>query len=64
MIKANDYKVKFRGRGVRLIAEYTMIGRHLRKILPAELVDHAIFLSKLSDEDFDSKINGVDNKEE
>ena len=56
MIKAKDGRVTFRGKGKELLADYASIGMKMREIMPNELVEAAVEISRKSmDEIMDTK---------
>lgn len=56
MIKAKDGNVTFKGKGKELLADYATIGIKMREIMPNELVEAAVDISRKSmDEIMDTK---------
>ena len=62
MIKTNKGSVKFKGTGKELIADYATIGFKLRQVLPAQLVDKAVELSKTPLEEIEKEMKEKKSK--
>lgn len=56
MIKTNKGSVKFKGTGKELAADYATIGFRLRQVLPEQLIDRAVELSKTPFEEIENEL--------
>ena len=56
MIKAKKGRCILRGKASELLADYFIISRQLREVLPKDAVEHSLELAKLTRDEFKERM--------